>query len=287
MISTVTKSITPCYSFAYGSDYVSPVVSVSDESRMNFVDGMISRSEYEEVEDPQTHEMVTVNTGKKVLIGDFNLLGKIGCNAGLLRQMGGIRTFNQSFSELIGGYPKGARLDHLYYENEKYYLRKVVSLIENNTHSFLTDADSNGVDTTSAGVDDVYWSYCDTFNPVITPKSSFNGVVNILHCIMDYNKKKDWSQSATVTLTKDCAIWCFAPQFLDIGANYDMGPVGAYVKVNNKNFYLRGSYGELTSNNGKIVKSGSVVSAYMYTSQRKHCSFSVVGIPVTSSIGSL
>lgn len=50
-------------------------------------------------------------------------------------QNGGIITFNQSVSDLIGGYPQGAYLDYI--TSEGIYT-KVKSLIEDNTYNFVT-----------------------------------------------------------------------------------------------------------------------------------------------------
>lgn len=51
-------------------------------------------------------------------------------------QNGGIITFNQSVSDLIGGYPQGAYLDYI--ASDGNYL-KVKSLIDDNTYNFVTN----------------------------------------------------------------------------------------------------------------------------------------------------
>lgn len=53
-------------------------------------------------------------------------------------QNGGIITFNQEVSDLIGGYPQGAILDYVG-ENDSY--TKIKSLIDDNTYNFLTNSE--------------------------------------------------------------------------------------------------------------------------------------------------
>lgn len=278
MRSTITQGTPPNYSFAYSDGaLVTPVTTGPNANVMNFTDGMVSKTEYEEQQpDQESEETVVVNVGKKVLVGDFNILGRIGCNAGLFRSMGGVRTFNPDFSTLIGGYPKGAQLYHHFVSGGQHYLRKVVSMVDNNTFNFLTE---------SAGVDNVHWAYCDTFNPFLSPKSNLSGVVNILHGIMDYNSKKDWSISNTVTLAKDCRVFCCPGYHMDGYEHGDFAPTSSYLKVGDKYFYQQGKAGNLTSNDGKIVRAGSVLTAYAAKSSGKHMAISIVGIPTSLPIG--
>lgn len=61
------------------------------------------------------------------------------------RQAGGIYTFEQELSDIIGGYPEGAILQYLDANGTLHYLR---SLVDNNTSNFLQ------------GLDATKWAYC-------------------------------------------------------------------------------------------------------------------------------
>ena len=62
------------------------------------------------------------------------------------RQAGGIYTFEQELSDIIGGYPEGAILQYIDDGGTLHYLR---SLVDNNTSNFVRD-----------GIDSTKWMYC-------------------------------------------------------------------------------------------------------------------------------
>lgn len=67
---------------------------------------------------------------------DCNGMFYLSTDMRVYQQNGGIITFSQDVSNVIGGYPKGAILDYID-ENGQY--TKVRSLIENNTNNFVTN----------------------------------------------------------------------------------------------------------------------------------------------------
>lgn len=62
------------------------------------------------------------------------------------RQAGGIYTFEQEISDIIGGYPEGAILQYIDSNGTLHFLR---SMVDNNTSNFVT----GGIDTTK-------WQFC-------------------------------------------------------------------------------------------------------------------------------
>ena len=76
---------------------------------------------------------------------DANGMFYLSTDMRVYQQNGGIITFNQSVSDLIGGYPKNAILDYID-SNDVYH--KVQSLIDNNTYNFITNPEY---------INDEYW----------------------------------------------------------------------------------------------------------------------------------
>ena len=68
-------------------------------------------------------------------------------------QCGYITTFDSSVSSAIGGYPLGAILD--YFDTSYNVVRKVRSLIENNTYDFTSN---------TGYIDGAKWAYVDKIN---------------------------------------------------------------------------------------------------------------------------
>lgn len=264
MHSAITSTIQPNYAFAFeNGTNVSSVVDDASASEMNFETGMVAKPEYNQQGQ---------NVGNKVLVGDFNLIGKMGCNANLFRLMGGVRTFDSAFCAKIGGYPKGAQLELLVEPSGSgnYALRKVLSLVENNTYDFVTN-----------GVDDEHWTYCDTLNPVLFPRSEFPAI-NVFHYIIVTNSPTgSQSASRSVTLQSDCALY-YDGEIQDITRN------GFYVNVayggTTKVFAKVGPSGIVSGNNGKIVRAGSKITAGVSISRGGDTNFSVVAIPVSNRI---
>lgn len=76
---------------------------------------------------------------------DCNGMFYLSTDMKVYQQNGGIITFNQTVSDLIGGYPKNAILDYID-SGDKYH--KVQSLIDDNTYNFLTNPEY---------IDDEHW----------------------------------------------------------------------------------------------------------------------------------
>lgn len=89
----------------------------------------------------------------RVLLPDLNRLAEIATREQYFREIGGIRTFSQEFSDAVGGYPNRAMLE--YWNGSR--LRRVMSLRDNNTANFVTNPNFIG--------DGRNWSYCDEWSP--------------------------------------------------------------------------------------------------------------------------
>lgn len=88
----------------------------------------------------------TSGSDKAIERNKFNWLLRAFSQASYFGQTGIRYTYNSSVSSAIGGYPLGAVLAH----DDGTSIRNVVSLVDNNTHNFLTD-----------GVDNIHWKYLD------------------------------------------------------------------------------------------------------------------------------
>lgn len=105
---------------------------------------------------------------------DCNGLFYLSTDQKVYLQNGGIITFNQEVSNLIGGYPKGAILD--YYESTSGEYKKVISLIDDNTNNFIE---------TPTYIDNVNWKEIFWSNTLTTSNltnyilSAPNGVFSV------------------------------------------------------------------------------------------------------------
>ena len=96
---------------------------------------------------PSVYGIPKSSGGKYVSRSDMNSLGFLATNDIFYHKCGGLNTFDASFSDKIGGYPKGAVLQFL----NGNYLYNVISLHDNNTFNFVSENSINGVD----------WAYCN------------------------------------------------------------------------------------------------------------------------------
>ena len=101
---------------------------------------------------PSVYGIPKSSGGQYVSRSDMNSLGFLATNDIFYHKCGGLNTFDASFSDKIGGYPKGAVLQFL----NGNYLYNVISLHDNNTFNFVSENSINGVD----------WAYC---NEEMTP----------------------------------------------------------------------------------------------------------------------
>ena len=96
---------------------------------------------------PSVYGIPKSSGGKYVSRSDMNSLGFLATNDIFYHKCGGLNTFDASFSDKIGGYPKGTVLQYL----NGNYLYNVISLHDNNTFNFVSENSINGVD----------WAYCN------------------------------------------------------------------------------------------------------------------------------
>ena len=96
---------------------------------------------------PSVYGIPKSSGGKYVSRSDMNSLGFLATNDIFYHKCGGLNTFDASFSDKIGGYPKGAVLQFL----NGNYLYNVISLHDNNTFNFVSENSINGID----------WAYCN------------------------------------------------------------------------------------------------------------------------------
>lgn len=94
----------------------------------------------------------------------MNAIGNMASKNAFYRQCGGFYCFDQTVCDKIGGYPKGCVLHWL--SNGQYL--SVQSLIDDNTHNFVTD-----------GVDGVNWALCNSGDGMAYPDFSV-GTTNTL-----------------------------------------------------------------------------------------------------------
>lgn len=127
---------------------LTPIEKTAGENNsVNFNDGF-----------PAAYSSPHSGGGKYVTRGEMNAIGNLASQNQFYFLAGGINTFDQTFSDEIGGYPKGAVLDYI--TGNKIY--KVMSLIDNNE-----------VDFTEAGVDGVSWTVLNQDNPKYDNDSSY------------------------------------------------------------------------------------------------------------------
>ena len=223
-----------------------------------------------------TRIIITQNVGKKFLIGDFNLIGYLGTLQQYRRQMGGIRTYDPAFAQIIGGYPKGAQLEYLqvfdgatqvstrsegfrFLQSYDYKIRKVLSLIDDNTNDFVADP---------ACIDNVRWMYCDVVEQD-TPTLPSSVMTPQIVCWVNlyYVKQDTLRRTFSATLNQDSyltgKIWPIGTQFSMATQNINVH-VYTILNGNTKEFahYTQsGNYysSEVYNGNGYIVKAGTTV----------------------------
>lgn len=228
-----------------------------------------------------------VNTGKKFLIGDCNLIGYLGTLQQWRRQMGGIRTFNQEFSSLIGGYPKGIVLDALVLYDGVPKLRKALSLKDDNDTSFLLTSGEevqkyNEVPLTDpALMDNINWAFCDEFNPNYAIGSSLPATVICSYYAYsnDFNITGKITRSRTVS--SDSRLY-LAENVVSFSSVYGgSGSVTVTVTRNGqtKNYFVPGSQ----YYNGMIVRAGSTITVTVTCYKCISAQVYIYAIPVHSS----
>lgn len=230
------------------------------------------------------------NTGKKFLIGDCNLIGYMGTLQQWRRQLGGIRTFSEEFSNAIGGYPKGIVLDALVLDNGgDPRLRKALSLIENNTNSFLLSENDdivmyNGVPLAdSSKMDNVNWAFCDEFNPDYALGSSFPGSVVCAYYAYSNDFNITGSISRSKTLSSDSRLYV-AKGIVSFSSVYrGNGKIEVYVTRNGQTKPFYGVAGSQYSS-GYIVRAGSTVTVNITCYRCISASVYIYAIPVHSTI---
>lgn len=101
-------------------------------------------------------------SGKRVLLGDINLIGNLGSRGLYIRQHGGIYQFDIRVCDKIGGYPEGAILD--YWDVDSNELRKVICIKDGGNCYTPPDDVEHGINGTSG---DRHWEICDTLHIIM------------------------------------------------------------------------------------------------------------------------
>lgn len=222
-----------------------------------------------------TRIILTENVGKKFLIGDFNLIGYLGTLQQYRRQMGGIRTYDPAFAQVIGGYPKGSQLEYLqvfdratqvstrsdgfrFLPSYDYKLRKVLSLIDDNANDFVADPTC---------IDNVRWMYCDVVEPNLPSLPSSVMTPQIVCWVnLYYNKRSTLRQTYSATLNQDSYLTAGIGPHMKFSQAYLTEKVNIYTILNGntKDFAHYTQYGNnnaaaVYNGNGSIVKAGTTV----------------------------
>lgn len=130
-----TRTLMPC-PFAGGEGAALATIGQTSGDAINFPQGF-----------PSVYGAPASLGGKYVKRSEMNAIGNIATNDLFYKRCGGLNTFDAEFCKAVGGYPKGAVLDHVV----NGLARRVMSLKDNNT-----------VDFTQYGVDgNDSWRYCD------------------------------------------------------------------------------------------------------------------------------
>ena len=234
------------------------------------------------------------NVAKKFLLGDFNMLGHLGTLERYRTQMGAVRTFSQSFSTMIGGYPKGAQLEYLIPPNtadndgERYKLRKVVSLVDDNTYDFTVN-----------GVDNEHWMYCDVFDPDVNPfmtTTNLDGAKKIcVFGILEDDFRVTDYKSVSYTLTQDCFVYgniSFISRrsgsYATITATKD-GKTSTFIDCGIQiatygvtgQIYIGDSILGTINNSGKIVRKGTTITVKYSMAKCKWLYGGVIAFPAS------
>lgn len=135
---------------------------------------------------PYITEIKIENGGLPPERADFNGLFYLSTDQRVYQQNGGIITFNSDVSTAIGGYPQGAILDYL---NDG-YLKKVISLVEDNTTNFVDD-----------GVDNVNWQLLPVEDSTKTLIDGSNATFSSLSATAITNLANDFSKTDLSNIT--------------------------------------------------------------------------------------
>lgn len=229
-----------------------------------------------------TRIILTENVGKKFLIGDFNLIGYLGTLQQYRRQMGGIRTYDPAFAQVIGGYPKGSQLEYLqvfdgetqvstrsegfrFLPSYDYKIRKVISLIDDNTNDFVADPTC---------IDNVRWMYCDVVETNLpTLPSSVMTPQIVCWVNLYYNNQSTLRRTFSATLNQDSYLTAWIQSYDDTyAAVYLIRDVRVYAILNGntKVFASKSANNVVLYGDGHIVKAGTTVRVEIEYKIRKY-----------------
>lgn len=222
---------------------------------------------------------IVQNVAKKFLIGDMNLIGYLGTLEQYRRQMGGIRTYDPAFASVIDGYPKGAQLEYLqvydgstlltrsdiedqgfgYTDSYTYKMRKVLSLIDDNTYDFVA---------TPSYIDNQKWMYCDVVEENLPTLPSSTMRPQIVCWVNIYSTNTSaFNKTYSATLLQDsyltAKVWPIGSQFSRATQNIDV-EISTTLNGRTQTFaycWQRGNYSSIEQyfGNGYIVKAGTTV----------------------------
>lgn len=123
------------------------ILNEIDGSDVNFIEGFTS-----------AFEAPSSQGGRYVSRKELNAIGYLASANWFKRMVGGIFTFDANLAVKIGGYPKGAVLEHL--DGLNYY--RVVSMVDNNMVDFTgKEPTVQQVGVIAGSVDGVNWAYCE------------------------------------------------------------------------------------------------------------------------------
>lgn len=173
------------------------------------------------------------------------------------RQAGGIYTFEQELSDIIGGYPEGAILQYLDANGTLHYLR---SLEDNNTSNFVRD-----------GIDSTKWAFClpaETSRNLPTVDWGSNNAVRYrLATINEYTTRRDsistdtYYTLASGTFSSSGYVNTVVTGNPAAGPDFDKIPNGVRVRHNFLMCVGGNDAGDITSANPDQIISGSVSGA--------------------------
>lgn len=230
---------------------------------------------------------VVQNVAKKFLLGDMNLIGHIGTLQQYRRQMGGIRTYDPGFAAVINGYPRGSQLEYLQSVTEdgvtRHYLRKVLSLIDDNTYDFVEDP---------SYIDNVHWMFCDVLTDDLPTLPSTDLSPQIICWFIFSKANESLNTTYSATLSQDSYLTAsISPSWIQQANGNRIAKISidttlngvtkrfAYAnQINNVSWIEPIYYG-----NGSIVKKGTTVSVSISAYNYMHLSVSVFAFPAATS----
>lgn len=268
----------------YGISY-SGTLSVGEGIEINYYQG----------ENPSDYSVTVstitrTNTGNKFLVGDMNLIGYLGTLERYRRQLGGIRSYDPDFASAIGGYPKGSQLEYLQTiteENEtRYILRKVLSLIDDNTYNFVE---------TPSYIDNIHWMYCDVLDETTPTLPSSKMAPQVICWAFRVSVDGNWNTSYSATLNEDSYVTAtVSPVYIlystEGNRQVDV-KVTATLNGNTKlllenyqrynTYHYHNDYGS-----GKIVKRGTTINVSISAKKFTKLGVCVFAVPaITNSVG--